>query len=401
MITQVDPITLEVVSAGITSVVAEMNHSLFHSGYSTIIRESLDGTCGLLTLKGELVGLAVTHPSHLGGFEPGVASVLKEYPIDGMEEGDAYLVNHPYLAGNSHATDTVVVSPIFVDGEPIAFACDIAHKPDIGGLVPGTNSPNAREIFHEGLLVPPVRFYRDRQPVREIMAIVAANSRVPDLVLGDLRGQVGTNFVAERGVRRLCKRYGKDMVLACFEEIIAATERRVRQEVAAWPDGSHEGVGYLDGAYGRPRLKLHCRATVLGDEITLDFSETDDQVEGPLALRPSVGRSITYAALCAMIDPRLWPNHGFDRATKTIFRPGSMLDPIFPAPLNMYSKVAPPLIDVIVAALGHFVPEKLVAAAGGATSNFNLGGRDVRTGRSYVQNEYMITALGGRPGKDG
>ena len=205
----VDPVTLQVIQARLAGIVQEMQNSLFRTGYSTIIRESQDASCAILNTQGEVIAQHVVLPLHMGAFPACGAAILKSYAASEIHEGDAFITNHPYLGGSPHASDMAVLSPIFYQGEWVGFAANMAHKSDLGGTVPGSGSGNAREIFQEGLHLPPVRFASRLNPVKEIEAVLAANSRTPALVIGDLRGQVGAARLGERRIAELMERYGK------------------------------------------------------------------------------------------------------------------------------------------------------------------------------------------------
>jgi hypothetical protein len=159
---EVDAITLQVVAATLSGIVREMQNSLYRTGYSTIIRESHDASCAILDAQGRLVGQHVVLPLHMGAFPACAEALLARYPAAEMAPGDAYLMNHPYYGGSPHASDMAVLSPVFYDGRLVAFCCSMAHKPDIGGTVPGSGAGDARELFHEGLQVPPVRYVDGR-----------------------------------------------------------------------------------------------------------------------------------------------------------------------------------------------------------------------------------------------
>ncbi len=242
----VDPITLQVIQARLAGIVQEMQNSLFRTGYSTIIRESQDASCAILNTRGEVVAQHVVLPLHMGAFPACAAAILKSFPPSEIHEGDAFIINHPYLGGSPHAPDMGVLTPIFYQGEWVGFAANMAHKSDIGGTVPGSGSGNAREIYQEGLHLPPVKFMSRLQPVKEIDAVIAANSRTAALVIGDLRGQVGAARLGERRIAELMERYGKATVLESTELLSAYTENRVRQAIASWPDGESEGESFVD-----------------------------------------------------------------------------------------------------------------------------------------------------------
>ena len=244
--TQVDPITLQVIRARLDGIVQEMQNSLFRTGFSTIIRESHDASCGILNRQGELVAQHVVLPLHMGAFPACAEAILRSYPESEIHEGDAFIINHPYLGGSPHAPDMGVLTPIFDRGEWVGFCASMAHKSDIGGTVPGSGSGQAREIFQEGLHLPAVKYASRFRTVGEVERIIGANSRTPELVIGDIRGQLGANRVGEMRVSDLMERYGKETVLEATEMLSHYTETRVRKALASWPDGSYEGEGFVD-----------------------------------------------------------------------------------------------------------------------------------------------------------
>src|SRR5579863_100897 len=197
---QIDAVDLEVVKASLSGIVQEMQNSLFRTGYSTIVRESQDASCALMNARGEVVAQHVVLPLHIGAFPACCGAVIREFGSE-IAQGDAFLINHPYEGGSPHAPDMAVLSPVFCAGELIGFCGSIAHKSDIGGPVPGSCSGQARETFNEGLHLPAVRYVRRGAASGEIERIIAANSRTPELVLGDIRGQIGACRLGEKRIR--------------------------------------------------------------------------------------------------------------------------------------------------------------------------------------------------------
>src|SRR3990167_1754532 len=173
--TSVDPITLQVIQARLAGIVQEMQNSLFRTGFSTIIRESQDASCAILNCNGEVVAQHVVLPLHMGAFPACAQGVLKTNSPSEIHEGDAFITNHPYLGGSPHAPDMAVLTPILYRGEWVGFAATMAHKSDIGGTVPGSCWSQAREIFQEGLHLPPLKYAMRLQTVKEIEAIITAN----------------------------------------------------------------------------------------------------------------------------------------------------------------------------------------------------------------------------------
>jgi N-methylhydantoinase B len=341
-------------------------------------------------------------PLHLGAFPACVEGLLRAYEPCEMATGDSFVVNHPYLGGSPHATDVAVISPILVEGTLFGFSGSIAHKSDIGGLVPGTNSGQAREIFHEGLMIPPVRFYRDGAIVREVEAILCANSRTPELIMGDLRGQVGATWLGAERVRALCGKHGAATVAEATERLFRLTEQRVRSAVRTWPDGIYEGESWLhnDAMEGGRPVRVHVRASIDGDRIHFDFSGSHDQTGGPYNIRPPLVRAVCYYALKCLIDPELPSNQGLADAVETEFRPRSLLCPESPAPVNNYMRVAVTTAEAIFDALGKAVPQARIAESSSG-ANGTLSYARGRRGYPQVQYELPAGAIGARPHKDG
>ncbi|MFD7443664.1 hydantoinase B/oxoprolinase family protein [Streptomyces sp. NPDC059909] len=398
----VDAITVEVIRQSLVGVVQEMQNSLFCTGYSTIIRESKDASCAIADLDGRVVAQYTVLPLHLGAFPQTIENILKAYPVEEMRDGDAFLVNHPYYGGSPHATDMAVVAPIVVDGKVFGFSGSIAHKSDIGGLVPGTNSSQAREIYHEGLMVPPVRFYRDFTPSPEVETLLRANSRTPQLVLGDLRGQVGATHLAAERVRALCAKYGTDTVHTASERLLELTEHQVRASVAKWPDGTWTGqrIMHSEGMAGGEPVAIRTTVTIEGDRIGFDFSASDDQMTGPYNIRPPLVQAVCCYALKCLIGPEIATNSGLADAFTLAFRHGSLLDPEPPAPVNTYMPVAIATAESVLDALGKAMTGGRIAeSSAGTNGTFSY----LRPGRRSPQVQYELPAgaMGARWNKDG
>ena len=241
----IDPIELEVVKACLSGIVQEMQSSLFRTGFSTIVRESQDASCALMNAHGEVIAQHVVLPLHIGAFPACCAAVIKEF--DGsIVDGDAFIINHPYHGGSPHAPDIAVITPVFVDGDRFGFCGSIAHKSDIGGPVPGSCSGQARETFNEGLHLPAIRYQSAYQPNGDIERIIAANSRTPELVLGDIRGQLGADRLGERRLGEPAGKFGTEKILACFDRLLETSQAKLRAAIAEWPDGRFEAEKFVD-----------------------------------------------------------------------------------------------------------------------------------------------------------
>ncbi len=399
---QVDPITLQVIQARLAGIVQEMQNSLFRTGFSTIIRESQDASCAILNCKGEVVAQHVVLPLHMGAFPACAEGVLKNYPASEIHEGDAFITNHPYLGGSPHAPDMAVLTPIFYRGEWVGFTANMAHKSDIGGPVPGSCWSQAREIFQEGLHLPPIRYICCSQPNRDIEAIIDANSRTPELVVGDMRGQVGADRLGERRFQEMMDRYGKETILNSYAHLFTLTEARVRREIASWANGMSEGERFVDsdGIELDKPVRIHVRIEKKGDRLLFDFTGCAAQTKGPANIRPTVVRAACAYCLTALVDPALAINQGLARVIEMKFNDGSVVNPQFPAPVNTYNPTVHALVEALFEAFSQLTPHKKVAD-GCSSRSIIIGGRSNKTGKSYVQYEIFGGGSGGRSGKDG
>jgi N-methylhydantoinase B len=398
---QVDAVDLEVVKASLSGIVQEMQNSLFRTGFSTIVRESQDASCALMNSAGEVVAQHVVLPLHIGAFPAGCAAVIKEFGAE-IADGDAFLINHPYEGGSPHAPDMAVITPVFYDGALFGFCGSIAHKSDIGGPVPGSCSGQAREIFNEGLHLPAVRYQAGGKPARDIERIIAANSRTPELVLGDIRGQLGADRLGERRLIELVAKYGKAKILACFARLFEMAETRLRGTFAEWQDGRFEAERFVDddGIALNVPVRIHVVVEKTGDRLHFDFSGSADQTKGPANVRPPLVQAACGYCLISLIDPAMYVSQGLLKAFSITARDGSVLNPRFPAPVNTYNPTVHALVDAVYDALSNIVPDK-VRADGSGSRSIILGGRSTYTGKGYVQYEIIAGGAGARAAKDG
>lgn len=395
----ISAVELEVIRASLSGIVQEMQNSLFRTGFSTIIRESQDASCAILDAEAQVVAQHVVLPLHLGAFPACTAAVLRSFGDD-IAEGDAFLINHPYEGGSPHAPDMAVISPVFFGGAMVGFCASIAHKSDIGGPVPGSCSGQAREIYNEGLQLPAVRYQRGFQPCGDVERIIRANSRTPDLVMGDIRGQLGSGRLGEQRLCALLEKFGLGTCRAAFDELGAIAERRMRAAVAGWKDGVFEAERFLDddGIELEKPIRIHVRVEKSGDRITFDFSGSADQTRGPANIRPPLAQAACAYALISLVDPDLFINSGILRAFTVKTRPGSIIDPAHPAPVNTYNPTVHAVVDAIFAALGH-LEQDVARADGSGSRSIIVGGRG--QGKGYVQYEIFGGGAGARASRDG
>jgi N-methylhydantoinase B len=397
---RVDPITLEVLVRRLSGIVQEMQQNIFRTGYSTIVRESHDASCMLMDADGEVVGEHAVLPLHVGCMPAVVRAIAAAFQTD-IHPGDAFITNHPYVSGVPHAMDMAVIAPVFHGDRLIAYSGSIAHKSDLGGVIPGTGYAQARELFQEGIQYPPVRLVSRGVMQRDLEAILRANSRTPDLIMGDIRGQIGVARLGERRVAETVDKYGVDTLLDVFADVHRVSEERLRAALRGWPDGAHEAESFVDtdGIDLERRVRYHVRVEKHGDRIHFDFLDCDDQVAGPINIQPTLARSCLYYAIVGFVDPTLPNNAGVARVVETTFRPGSVLAAHYPAPHNTYMASAIALTEAALQAMSGFVPERRHAGNGGVGANSITGKRS--DGTTFVQYELIGSAYGGRANGDG
>jgi len=397
----IDAIELEVVKASLSGIVQEMQTSLFRTGFSTIVRESQDASCALMNARGEVVAQHVVLPLHIGAFPACAAAILAAFGAD-MAPGDAFIINHPYEGGSPHAPDIAVITPAFIGPELFGFCGSIAHKSDIGGPVPGSCSGQAREIFNEGLHLPAVRYQRAYRPNTDLERLIGANSRTPELVLGDIRGQLGADRLGERRLEELVGKFGKRDLLACFDRLLESSRAKVKAAIAEWKDGRFEAERFVDddGIDLERPVRIHVVVDKQGDTLHFDFSGSADQTKGPANIRPPLVQAACAYALISLIDANIYVSSGLARGFAMTAREGSVLNPRFPAPVNTYNPTIHALVDAIFAAMSHLAPGK-VRADGSGSRSIILGGRNTNTGKSYVQYEIIAGGAGARATKDG
>src|SRR5712672_1303624 len=217
-----DAITIEILRSKIASLVEEMHYHFYRSGYSTIIRESRDFSCVILDRDGRLI-VAPPMFFHAPVYRHLVGRILSVYGPDaenGIRDGDVFVSNHPYEGGLPHVSDMAFVAPVFADGKIVAFAGSIAHKADLGGAVAGSTSADATEMYHEGLLLPPVKIWEAGQPAPDIERIILTNSRQPALVRGDIHAQIAVTQMGATRVKELCGRFGATTMTDAFAAIL-------------------------------------------------------------------------------------------------------------------------------------------------------------------------------------
>lgn len=390
---KIDSVMLEVIGNTYMSIAEEMGAVLVKSAYSTNIKERRDCSCGIFNIRGETIAQAEHIPMHLGSLLGIVQDVLRFYPLDSIREGDMFIANDAYNGGGTHLPDISVASPVFWEGKLIAFVCNIAHHNDVGGRVPGSNAADSKSIYEEGIRIPPVKIFDQGKLNEDILRLILLNCRIGDIRRGDLNAQFACNNKGIQRVQESCAHYGADLMLACMDELLNYSERKMRLAIRQLPNGKAEFSDYLDSdGMGSGPVKLSVKAEIRDEEIFLDFTDNPDQVPGATNLIESGLRACIYFCLKCIVDPTLPPNGGYYRAIRYAARPGSVVCCKEPAAVAGRTDTAQRVCDLIFGAMAKLVPHRVMAGTNGAITAIVFSGNEPGTDRPYV---YLETVAGG------
>jgi N-methylhydantoinase B len=369
---RLDPVTLSVLASALAGIAEEMGAVLIRGAYSSNIKERRDCSTALFDAEGRMVAQAEHIPVHLGAMPEAVKAVMGRNP----EPGDVFAINDPY-SGGTHLPDITLVSPVAYEGEVVGYAVTRAHHSDVGGMSPGSMPSGSREVFQEGIIIPPVRLVRGGEYVADVLDLLLANVRTPEIRRGDLRAQIAANNIAEARVAELIERRGKETVLAAFGEVISYTERRTREAISDLPDGEHSAEDFMEGD-GTTDEDIPLRATVRtqGDSMTIDFAGTADAVTGNVNCPLPVTRSACYFALRVLLPGDVPANAGTYAPLSIRAPEGSLVNAKSPSAVVAGNvETSNRIADVVLAALSRFAPEGIPAQGQGTMNNLVIGGR--------------------------
>src|SRR5262245_9775231 len=395
-----DPVTLEIVRGALIAIQSEMEAVIERTAMSPFIREKKDFYAALYDAQGRLIA-----GSNLPVFGDVVGPISEVYPLDSMRPGDIYWFNDCYASKGavSHSPDQVFVAPVFADGRLAAFAQSWAHFNDIGGMRAGSLSPDCTEIYQEGIIVPPVRVAREGVICDELLRLFFRNSRFPEMVKGDTRASMAAIRLGERRLTELFQRFGAARTGDAFERLIAETEREVRGKLRALvPEGSHAFTDTVDSdGQGHGPIKLRYRLDVTADRISLDTSASDDQVPGPVNfLMSEAVPAMVFGSYLLGEGSDSILNAGVETAIdEVIVRPGSVLQPTFPAPLGMRGVTMMRNMATCLGLLNVATGGRAMAAHS-AYVIWYLRGRD-DNGELFLLSDGLGVGYGARPTADG
>ncbi|MFY0610953.1 MAG: hydantoinase B/oxoprolinase family protein [Hyphomicrobiaceae bacterium] len=397
----IDPITLEVLTQGLISVVREMRATVMRTAKSVAIYEAKDFSCGLFAPDSQVVAQSEDIGSHVVPMPWTVQSAMAKLG-DTLEPGDVILVNDPYVGG-THLNDVTIISPVFLDDRLIFFPAVREHWPDVGGMVPGSMSGNATEIYQEGIRIPPIKIMERGRMNQAALDILMANMRVPEERIGDFEAGIAACHVAETRIRELCDRYGIDQLLNAVQIDLDRAEARMRACISDLPDGTYCYEDYLEtypqGAF--EPLLLPLALTVKGDRMTADFTGASPQVPVPVNSTLAVSAASVFIAVKSIFDPEAPLNQGSFRPIDVVAPEGTIVNVTRPAPAGSHGEIRKRVIATMVGALSQVVPDKVAGDLCRSSFHNLLGGYDTRSGREWVHYEWSGGGNGGFAEADG
>lgn len=397
---QLDPIQFQVIRSGLSAIADEMAIALQRTAYSTNIKTRLDFSCAIFDAQARLIAQSFSQPNHLGSLTHFVPRIVDDYGILRLEPGDGVLCNDGHRGG-VHLNDVCLVTPVFHDGVLVALVASIAHHVDVGGGTPGSIGMS-REIFQEGLIIPPTRIVVGGVIDENVFSLLVANVRSPKETSGDLRAQVAGANLGIRGIHGMIAKYGIERFSENLEELLDYTERRARLELASIPKGTYRAEGFMDsdGITDDP-IRIVVKVTVTDDKVVFDLSESDGQCAGPLNATYAMTLSNCAYPLRALMDSDLPNNAGFYRIMEVIAPEGSVVNARTPAAIGSGWETAFRVCETIIEALAQAIPERLTAGSKGCLCNIAVGGLDPRSGEYFVFFDSLAGGYGARASKDG
>jgi N-methylhydantoinase B len=405
-VSRIDPITLEVVTEGLISIVREMRATVFRTARSVAIYEAKDFSCGLFNWDSEVVAQSEDIGAHVVPLPWSVQSAMKEFGGD-LAPDDVILLNDPYRGG-THLNDVTIIYPVFEGDRLILFPAVREHWADVGGMVPGSLSGLASEIYQEGVRIPPIKIVERGRINKAAMDLIINNMRVPEERLGDFHAGLSACKTAERRIREIVGRYGLETLQECIRLNLDRSEARMREKLSALPDGEWYYEDYLetfparaDGAPEFEPLLLPLRLAIRGDRLVADFTGASPQVSTPVNSTLAVTAASVFITLKSVLDPDAPLNHGSFRPIEVIAPEGTIVNVKPYAPAGSHGEIRKRVIAVMIGALAQVVPD-LVAGDLFRTSFHNLlGGIHPRTGRQFVHYEWASGGNGAFAEDDG
>lgn len=404
-----DPTRLEIFKNLFHSVAEEMGGALRRVAFSPNIKERRDYSCAVFNSFGEVLAMGDHMPVHLGSMPMSVAAAMRALEL---QPGDVALLNDPY-AGGTHLPDLTMVMPVYLprSGRPEFYVANRAHHADIGGAQAGSMGL-AREIFQEGLRIPPVKILKGGRVASDVMAILLGNVRTPHEREGDLTAQIAACRIGERRLGEIVKKYGRREVETYERHLLDYSERMMSAVLRRIPRGSYHGLDFMDddGIGSRP-LPIVATVHLFGERAEVDFTGSAAQCAGSINAVRAIAESAVFYVFRCLLDEQVPATSGLMRPIRVITPEGTIVNARPPAAVAGGNvETSQRMVDALLHALAKAIPKRIPAASQGTMNNLTLGGLDYRRGRSsgarhvgvpFAYYETIAGGMGARPGKDG
>jgi N-methylhydantoinase B len=393
----IDPITLEILWTRIISTVDEAAAVFLRTSFSTLVREANDYAVVLTDRKGRNIAQSSQSiPSFISTMPVTIRKFIDEFGIEKMQEGDAFITNDPWI-GTGHLNDANLAMPIFYKGKVIAFAGVVSHLPDVGGRL---RNPANRELFEEGLQIPPIRILDAGKPNEILIQLIRSNVRVPDETMGDIWAQIACCKSLGERLAKLIDETEID-IDEFSDEIIGRTAKAMREAISEIPDGTYRYTIENDGPAEMPGgvVRIACAVTIKSEKISVDYTGSSEQVS--LAINTVANYTFAYSAygLKALLAPWIPNNEGSFQAIEVKAPEGSILNPTRPAPCGARGMIGHLLPPAILGALAKVLPDRVQAAPGSPSNNVQLA--SLRGNVRYAVNAFIGAGQGASAGMDG
>ena len=392
-----DRITLEIIQSSLQAASDEMFAAFRKTAMSAIIYEVLDMGTGITDAHGELASSGAGIPAFVGVLDKAVKRIIELHPDpDAFAPGDIFATNDPFYGGVTHLNDVVLAMPVFADGELVAWTANIAHWNDVGGMVPGSISNEAREIYQEGLRLPAVKIIEGGRPIRSVMDIMRANSRLPDFLEGDLWAGIAAARVGERRILELVRKYGRETFVTALASFMDYGEQVARRELAALPKGRFALAEEQDSG-----AEYSVAVEITDEAFTIDLRDNPDQDPGPNNASRDGSLIAAQMIFLNSTDAGGFANAGHFRPLVLLTRPGSVFDAQPPAAFATYYEVEIRLYDLLWRCLAPHLGDRLPAGSFGSICGTFIGGPHPDTGRHFTIVEPQLGGWGGSATRDG
>lgn len=397
-----DKFTLEIIQDALVAIGDEMFIAMQKSSMSPIIYESLDYAVGLTDEHGELIAQGNGVTMFLACLDAVVQSTIEKHPLHTMKKGDVFIANTPYAGGGTHLSDVSVVIPVFYDDEIVAFTSNKAHWTEMGGTFPGSVSTQATEVYQEGLHFPFIKIKNEGRLNDAIIEVIKHNVRLPDSTIGDLHAGIAAANVGASRLIELIDKYGLETFKTAKTAMFAYGEEMTKKALNGFPDFDVKGESVLeDDGFGNGPFPLRVHIVKKNGRISFDFSETHDQVMGPLNLSYGGLVSGVRSLFKSITTPNLPANGGAFKVLDVVCRSGTFLSALPPAACSIYYEVMVTMMDLVWRVLAEAVPNLLPAGHFRSICATFISGIHPETNEFYIQAEPLAGGWGGSHTDDG